>query len=62
MLKRITWFWPYKSRRRKDIFTNYYFIKAEYYHILSNSYEVIEEGEITYEIKEGFLKEVVIKL
>lgn len=62
MLKRITWFWSYKSRRRKDIFTNYYFIKAEYYHILSNSYEVIEEGEITYEIKEGFLKEVVIKL
>lgn len=62
MLKRITWFWSYKSRRRKDIFTNYYFIKAEYYHILSNSYEVIEEGEITYKIKEGFLKEVVIKL
>lgn len=55
-LQRSMWSSPYKYRRKKYILTNYYFIKAKYYHIPSNSYEVIEKREmITYEIREDSL-------
>lgn len=37
---------------RKDVYSD---LKAEYYYIPLNSYEVTEEEEIHYEIMEGFL-------
>lgn len=36
----------------KEVYSD---LKAEYYYIPSSSYEVTEEEEINYEIREGFL-------